>query len=268
MKRLVAGPWVGEFGWELMSWQGYLRAVAPQYDEVVVCAPGGHELLYADFRTQYITYDHPGVKDCWWTRRGTADHTNINRMLAPLGEWLRPSHIVPIGEQAFVPFGDASKGRPADVLVHARAAIGTRPGHAWPEERWAILVQGLLKHGLTVAAIGTAAACPAGAEDRRGMLLSSLVNDIAAAGVVIGPSSGPLHLASLCRTPHLVWTDRLWYSAIRADNRKRYEELWNPLHTPCRVIDAYGWEPQPDVILKETLRYLDSVRRLANAHCA
>ena len=22
MKKLIAGPWVGEFGWELFAWQG------------------------------------------------------------------------------------------------------------------------------------------------------------------------------------------------------------------------------------------------------
>ena len=28
MKRLIAGPWVGEFGWELFAWQGYIRALS------------------------------------------------------------------------------------------------------------------------------------------------------------------------------------------------------------------------------------------------
>jgi len=25
---LIAGPWLGEFGWELFAWQGYVRYVS------------------------------------------------------------------------------------------------------------------------------------------------------------------------------------------------------------------------------------------------
>ena len=49
MRRLIAGPWCGEFGWELMSWQGRIRELSRSYDETIVCSDDGHQALYADF---------------------------------------------------------------------------------------------------------------------------------------------------------------------------------------------------------------------------
>ena len=44
-KILLAGPWVGEFGWELFCWQGFLRKLSKQYDKVITIEeqnlPGG-----------------------------------------------------------------------------------------------------------------------------------------------------------------------------------------------------------------------------------
>lgn len=263
MRRLVAGSWVGELGWELMSWQGYLRKLAVDYEEVIVCAPSGHEPLYRDFNHQYIAYDHSGMRDCWWTSKGTADHSAINAQLDALGGTrVTPKHVL-IEEQKFIQFGDTTRGELTDVLIHARASFGTRPGHSWPLAYWELLVDDLLRAELKVAAIGSmdGAMCPAGARDWRGMKMQQLMDNMAATRLVVGPSSGPMHLASLCGTPHLVWTDQVWYSAIRANNRRRYETLWNPFGTPCRIMDTQGWTPLPSCVLKEILYCLERFRR-------
>ena len=34
--HLIAGPFLGEFGWELMQWQGYLRQLAKFYKREIV----------------------------------------------------------------------------------------------------------------------------------------------------------------------------------------------------------------------------------------
>lgn len=262
MKRLVAGPWTGELGWELMSWQGYLRKRAEDHEEVVVCGPSGHECLYSDFSTQYIVYDHTGMRDCWWTRKGSADHTEIVKQLDQLGERVKPTRFS-IDEQKFIKFGNTSHELLTDVLVHARAPFGTRPGHAWPIDHWEILIADLARAGLTVAAIGSleGAMCPSGAQDWRGMTMQKLMDAMASTRLVVGPSSGPMHLASLCGTPHLVWTDQVWYSAIRATNRRRYESIWNPLSTPCRIFDTQGWTPLPSCVLNEILGCLERFGR-------
>ena len=49
MKTLIAGPWVGEFGWELFAWQGYVRALSKKFDHTVVISRPNSGPLYEDF---------------------------------------------------------------------------------------------------------------------------------------------------------------------------------------------------------------------------
>ena len=45
MRTLYAGPWVGEFGWELCGWQGTVRALARRHDRVVIgCRPSSRPM--------------------------------------------------------------------------------------------------------------------------------------------------------------------------------------------------------------------------------
>src|SRR5882762_9559877 len=45
-RNLFAGPYVGEFGWELMQWQGFVRARRPYYEKVHVLTYPGRDYLY------------------------------------------------------------------------------------------------------------------------------------------------------------------------------------------------------------------------------
>jgi hypothetical protein len=257
MNKLVVGPWVGEFGWELMSWQGRARKLAERYTEVVVCSRVGHELLYADFADDFISHSIDGVKDCSSIRGFDVEaYRRLDARLNKLGGVrFKPGGIFRQNEQTFVKYGHGAHVTKYDILVHARRHIGKRSHHAYPLEEWDKLVLKLIGEGLTVAAIGTEAFLPHGAVDLRSMPLFYVANVVAASKLVIGPSSGPMHFASLCGTKHIVWTDKGYYSALGGTNRARYERLWNPFKTPCRVIDDYGWDPPVDslfaVILEE-----------------
>lgn len=261
-KQLVAGPWVGEFGWELMSWQGLLRKSANEYDEVVVCAREGHEPLYKDFATTFIPHQVKGLKDCW--SASEVDMSQVNAMKNYLkslgGDRMIPTGYTPITGQKFIKYGDRHRGSRMgyrfDVIVHARMPIGKRPYHSWPNSSWNILVDMLKKAGLEVAAIGNEAYIPAGAVDMRGAYLQDVMDALANSRMALGPSSGPMHLASLCGTPHLVWSDNQRYSAIRGTNKERYEQIWNPLQTPCIVIDEFGWQPPVEAIYARVMERL------------
>ncbi len=52
-RTLIVVPYVGEFGWELMNWQGRVRHLArlDDFERVVVCAQPDRRPLYADSRT-------------------------------------------------------------------------------------------------------------------------------------------------------------------------------------------------------------------------
>jgi hypothetical protein len=259
MKRLIAGPWIGEFGWELMSWQAYVRKLAKGYDEVVVSTFFGHEPLYRDFATKVITHKLAGVKDCW--RMPGAHPVRLRQLHEQLGDidgdFVRPERIVGPDEQEFIRYGRPDHVKSFDVVVHARARVGKRPHHSYPKYNWDVVVKKLTDQGLSVAAVGTESFLPEGAANMRMLDLGHLMDLIAGSVVCVGPSSGPMHLASLCGTSHVVWTDKQWYSAIRSSNRKRYEETWNPHKTPCTVLDEFGWCPPPEVVVDAVLEEID-----------
>jgi ADP-heptose:LPS heptosyltransferase len=162
--------------------------------------------------------------------------------------------------QQFIKYGRPGEEPAYDILIHARNPIGKRPWHAYQPMNWVALIDLLGHEGLSVAAIGTEAMRPAGADDMRNIPLERLMNLMASCKIVAGPSSGPMHLASLCGAFHIVWTDKQWYSAIRANNKARYLNIWNPLNTPCRVIDGYGWQPPPRVVA-DTVKEVLACRR-------
>ena len=87
--------------------------------------------------------------------------------------------------------------------------------------------------------------------------LDRLMNIMASAQIVVGPSSGPMHLASLCGTPHLVWTDRRTY-AMRKTSREKYETWWNPFHTPVTILDDEGFDVDVQRVLGEVKRAVET----------
>lgn len=254
MRRLVAGPWAGEFGWEIMSWQGLLRKLSSNYDEVIVSAPAGHEPFYADFCTKYLPHSIRGAADRWWMPGRLPECARLCEELRRMGGYYaKPSHCYPMTKQKFIKFGDAKRAvecqNKFDVVLHARGDMSRRAAASWSLQNWNEVVCALINDGLRVAAIGTTAWLPTGVYDRRNLPLSELMDLMAAATLVVGPSSGPMHLASLCGTPHIVWTDNRHHGAIKGTNRARYEKIWNPLNTPVKVLDSEGWRPKAVTVL-------------------
>ena len=91
-----------------------------------------------------------------------------------------------------------------------------------------------------------------GTDDLRNIGLEELSNTLSLASCCVGSSSGPMHLASLCCTPHIVWTDKRHHKIINGTNRLRYTELWNPFKTKCQIVDTYGWQPPVCAIINAT----------------
>ncbi len=247
MKRGIFGPWIGEFGWELMSWQGYVRKRALEFDEVVVCAPPLSYALYSDFSNRFIPVTvRTGISDCW-RREGIdrAEEVLLEISAHKLnGTLITPPGLIQPNLQTFTKFGIAGSNG-YDVLVHARHPVGKRPDHSYAQEKWNQLVRKLTDNGLRVGAIGTQAYLPDSAEDLRDHGLQSTMNLIASSGFVAGPASGPMLLSLLCDTPVLCWTDVAFYSAVKCTNRDRLEKVWNPFNTQTSVAEL-GWDPEPE----------------------
>ncbi len=256
---LFAGPWVGEFGWELMHWQGFLRKLAPRYRKVVVCCRAGQEALYADFAHEFITHDIRGTADCNRLLRvdNPEELDRVFALVPPGADLLRPLGAQPHERQTFRKFGEQRQELSTDILIHPRGR-GHGADRNWSRENWERLLALLSPMGLRVGCIGLTSATQelSGAfVEMRNRPLSETVDLMASTRLVVGPSSGPMHLASLCGTPHLVWTDRTRY-ARGLTNRTKYERTWNPHGTRAIVLDEWGFQPTPEIVAGEIAKFL------------
>jgi hypothetical protein len=236
------------------------------FDKLVVCSTAGLAPLYADMKPLFLPHTISGRRDCHRMRPGSivnpAEARRIRREITQtVARLKREGHHVhhiesvpadrtkavgvrrPIAKQVFVKYGEAYRvAEPYPVVIHAR----NRPdnvktsGDNYPVPEWVELLKLLDKAGFSkVAAIGTKAAssAPEGAVDLRDQKLQATMDLMAAATVVLGPSSGPMHLASLCGTPHMVWATDYRQSAIgTCNNQDRYESYWRPFKTPVKVL--------------------------------
>ena len=127
----------------------------------------------------------------------------------------------------YIKYGNPSNEN-YDFVFHIRNR-DLRKEDNWELNKWEVL-KNLL--GGRIACIGTKeeSICIPGTEDLRGKELSKTISVLSSSKCAFGPSSGPMHLASLCGTPHVVWS-------LDA-NKARYEENWNPLktRTSCCIL--------------------------------
>ncbi len=240
-RTLFAGPWVGEFGWELMNWQGWVRKLASSYDRVLVCSRASSEALYADFADEFIPHRLKGQADHVLMREmePPEEQARIHSLVQPDMDQLVPRVFVPSSAQTFHQFGEVlPEEESCEILIHARGK-GAHAHRNWPEENWNAFCERQRDAGRRVGAIGLSGDTLdlPDVADFRDAPLQETLNRIRSAKIVVGPSSGPMHLASLCGTPHLVWTNRGIYRMGKT-SREKYESWWNPFHTPVRVIEA------------------------------
>lgn len=262
MTKLIAGPWVGEFGWELFCWQAYLRAIKNQYDieDMVAVTRPGRELLYEDF-CKVETVDIPVKTADSWHNAGINPSTILQKIPRKYSRYevLRPMNARYYGKPVdmrfkgkvetidpiFVPLGQESPDTSYQVILHARDRAH-RAGDNWALNNWQSLVSYLEKNNISYAFIGskTESRCLKDEADLRGISLRELVKYLAGAKAIVGPSSGPMHLASLSKCPQLVWSGS-------DPNKPRYESEWNPFNTRVEYIgrDLGGWQPNPDTVI-------------------
>lgn len=233
-KELFAGPWIGEFGWELFAWQAKLRWLRrTRYEKVYVACKPGHEFLYQDFAhvngfpSEFAA--HHTVKN--------VDVCGAGRLPVSYNWSWGPNKLGwhNFFDQDWIPFGkEEPSGGPKPIVVHARNRQWRTDGN-WNAERWAELVRNLLQVGHKVVQIGLHdQTIDLDCEDARGFTLKSLAHVLANARVIVGPSSGPLHFASLCKCPQVVFSDVV-------TNQARYTEHWNPFKTGAVLTD--DWQP-------------------------
>jgi len=247
MRTLVAGPWIGEFGWELFAWQGYLRELkATKYDQVhVICRPG-HEYLYEDFASSFEFYTTKSTEvDMWGCRNEPAfNYDNVDKK----SDILKPSNFLG-KKQRYIQYGTQEQNKKFDLVFHARNTNKCGTGYRdWPLCNWEALRNKF--KDLNICSIGTRSAAfhIPGTTDNRDLPLAALADVLTSSKLLVGPSSGPMHFGSLCGIPHLVW----WPKTGMKINMKRYEEHWNPFNTKV-IFTKDGCDSSVSVI-KNTIK--------------
>ena len=244
MRHVLAGPFIGEFGWELFCWQGFLRKRRPDYDAMTVICRTGHGILYKDCADDIIEIDIPvtnvnmwkGSVDAeaiasYWSRNHD-DFTDFIAFDTYKGRWwFDPQYQL---KQKFVPYGVRNPSLGFDILMHVRNAHHCRSGFRnWRKETATEYAQWAISKGYLVACIGRSdtSLLIEGTYDRRNKPLEYLMNIMTSSRMIIGSQSGPIHLAALCGLPIVSWQ-------TRPEHAHRLRDYWNPFNT--KVITKTG----------------------------
>lgn len=260
MRVLLTAPYVGEIGWELMSWQGRVRRIFRRgnFDRLVVLGARGKSAFYDDMPLDYVPVDLACVpgEACEDRRVRPSDQAlvgagQIRRTLEPLVDRAMRTYrargdevevlwcdfsgtIYPCdsAHQTFIRYhgpGPRPAAEPSVLLVQRSRGVGSTN---WSAMQWQDLADRLAGRGIHTSVYPSEASAAIGAASQ--------------CDLAVGQSTGGLHLASLCGCPHVVWSvgDNVRWTAWEMTNRQRYETLWNPLGTPV-LFHATDTLPTP-----------------------
>lgn len=256
-KILIAGPWLGEFGWELFMWQARIRYLhfKEQYEKTICICRNGHEYLYRDFTSEIIFLDLPGEKNGWrLNEQNIPVPFEIVRDLTE--KYDNPTFVQPgcnfdYKDQKFISFARKDNDENLyDLVFHCRSTAKLNTSYRnWEIEKWSKIRDKF--GGLKIACVGSKdeSALVNETDDLRGISLERLAGVLSNSKIIIGSSSGTMHFSSLCECKHIVFTDN-GLNFGKQTNRYRYENGWNPLETKAIVIDEEGWKPSVETVIK------------------
>jgi len=262
-KQLIVGPWVGEFGWELFAWQAYARSLSRKYQKTLVICRKNSEYLYSDFAENFIFCEPPGGPSDSFYRVGV-DTSSLFKKIAVENKDLVQNSVLfmprRIGYPPKTHYTESFKFS-NHTIVPEYKVYGTKQQKEYDyifhirnrelrkEDNWSISswkkLKNLLGDDKKVACIGTkeSSGCLDDTEDLRDYSLKEVCTIIRSSSFVFGPSSGPMHLASLCNTPHIVWS--------KPENTDRYKNTWNPLGTKVLFMGDHSWHPTADYVYEK-----------------
>lgn len=263
---LFAGPWIGEFGWELFCWQGYLRARSHEFDRVIIASRPAMEPLYADFCDEFIPYVPQGLSVSGYKNLGHAEWPDLSDQ-RDFKEYISGKFYIGFNRdnpsrsskaflnQDFFKYGTPTPTLTYDIVLHIRQTDKKNSGwrNGWELDVWQDFLAELQKTGsYKVCCIGDPgnAGVLDGCEDQRGLPMNELFNLLAGSRVLAGPSSGPMHLGSLCGCPHVVWSGE-------HANQAKYEKFWNPFSTPVEYIHDEAWKPPVKRTVNSVLKMME-----------
>ena len=138
-------------------------------------------------------------------------------------------------------------------------------GHNWDLMSATQVAQYLADEGQKVGFVGTlkdSLTLPNLGDDLRGMPLEEEANIYRNCKAIIGPSSGPLHFASLCGCDQITWSHN-------PTDLEAHETKWNPFKTKVYTTsEKCGWEDwdvPPEVII-EKIKLVEKENKKSSHH--
>jgi hypothetical protein len=253
---LIVGPYVGEFGHEIMDFQSYVRWFKRRYREVHVITFPGREPLYRgcvvhrhqhDLSTAGYLYGRMSHAEI---RAEAQEFARAHQMadydLFSTNHLCTPWHRRLLFRQEHEVLAPLKPARPNQrVVFHFRSIqkVGPDQTRNFRPDLAEEVCRLCRLSGLEVACIGHPqyALSPSGSTDCRTEDLEATVAEIAACRLVVGELSGPLHLAAYAGKPIVIWApgqDRIGNAFRR-----------NPFNVKVFVVRDDTTNPSPQEIL-------------------
>lgn len=251
---LIAGPYVGEFGFECMEWQSFVNAQVGRFRKVFVISYPGRSALYPecelipheyDLRKAGYGYGWMQPKQMLEIARDAAKALGLKscRILLPTAisqhftrRWM-PQRWIVFGGQSALKY---------DVAFHFRNIVKEGPDQRvnFPLESADELAVTCRNAGLSCIAIGhpEQSYCPPGCIDCRSVDLQHSMDHIGGSRIVAGQLSGPMHLATLCKKSIVTWAD--------GKDRIALAREWNPQRVNISVVSDSNFCPEPSNVFK------------------
>ena len=256
---LIAGPWVNEFGWELMVWQPAVRykRMRDKYEKCYVITFKNHKYLYEDcevfdhqqqlmdakfgFTLPSLEMINDLVKKCiahfnisepydlFSPRQYVSFKSRIKRALKIRDTLHRNFFVSDTNLEDF------------DIGFHFRSfeRAGDIKGKSFPPDKADQLVSMCLNSHYKVCCIGAPgySYVPKGAINRQSEDLEISIRYMSKCRLIVGGSSAPMHLASLCHLPIVIWTGPPF-------DASRYFKSWNPFNAKVFLVTEQNFNPE------------------------
>jgi len=263
---LIVGPYVGEFGHEIMDFQSYVRWFRRRYREVHVITYPGREPLYRgcvvhshdyDLRTAGYLYGRRTHQEIRAHARAFArdqrlENCDFFSTVHLCTRWHRRL-LFRQEHEVIAPLRPAKPN--GKVVFHFRNIDKAGPDKTrnFRMELAEEVCKLCRQRGIEVACIGHPkyAACPEGGEDCRTDDLEKTVAELAACELVVGELSGPLHLAAYCGKPIVIWAP----GKTRIGNAYRR----NPFKAKVFVVRDDTTNPSPSEVLDAVQKALSAL---------
>ncbi|MEJ5352686.1 MAG: hypothetical protein WHS65_13970 [Melioribacteraceae bacterium] len=256
-KNLIAGPYYGEFGWELMSFQGYVRKLRKFYENVAVISYNTSNYLYE----KCIFFPHSLKLEKSSFGFGIYNEKLISELSIKVAKELNfndydlftPFHInrinkLLIGNQEFKKFYEPPiQNNKFDIVFHfryLRREDGDKKNYNIEYIRKIFSYFEKNKYKIGFIGLPQYSYALGGEYDLRSNDLRYTISIISNSRLVVGGSSAPMHLAQLCDKPIVVWIGK------EADI-DRYISYWNPFNSPVFVVSDKNWQPKPEEVINK-----------------